>query len=280
MYRVVHFALSLAVCLSLISPSFAADTVIEEPLQTSTMNEPYICSGYPVPERTGTVAADKNLNLPIPRIEQESLLTSPMNEFGMCSGYPVPEETDMVDIANNAESAFVPLISQEPRGILSYITVYVSSPCDQYWRTAFPNNWMYMANYAVEEGDNFLADKFNIDYISVAQTYWNNTNTDSYDQYYDARDNIGKTNGANLMIAFSANRTTVGGLGAASGHCVVWYFDYAGIEYSCNTVTHESGHMYGIHTDGGCLTPCLMSGTPKSICDACYSIWYGNRYNW
>lgn len=258
----------LAMAVGMVVPAFAS------------VSEPYICTGYPVPEIAEVSAVDKNLNLPNPRIEDESKLIHSEAEPGMCSGYPVPPKTDMVDVDSVAESTFVPLISQEPRGVLSYITVYISSPCDQYWRNAFPNNWMYMANYAVEEGDNFLADKFNIDYISVAQSYWNNTNANSYDQYYDAKDNIGKTNGADLMIAFSANQTTVGGLGSSTGHCVVWYFDYAGIEYSCNTVTHESGHMYGINKDGGCSTPCLMSGTPKSICDQCYSTWYSNRYNW
>lgn len=194
-----------------------------------------------------------------------------------CAGYPVPERP-AIAVANE-DSTFLPLISAEPRGLLSYITVNVSSPCDQYWRSEFPDSWMYMANYAVEEGDDFLASKFNIDYYSVSQVTWNNTKSDSYDQYDQAKNSIGKTGGADLMIAFSANDTQVGGLGASDGYCVVWYFDYVGIDYSCNTVTHESGHMYGVYYDGGCPSPCLMSGTPKSICNRCYNIWYANRYN-
>lgn len=130
----------LAMAVGMVVPAFAS------------VSEPYICTGYPVPEIAEVSAVDKNLNLPNPRIEDESKLIHSEAEPGMCSGYPVPPKTDMVDVDSVAESTFVPLISQEPRGVLSYITVYISSPCDQYWRNAFPNNWMYMANYAVEEG--------------------------------------------------------------------------------------------------------------------------------
>ncbi len=137
-----------------------------------------------------------------------------------------------------------------------------------------------MANYCVEEADNFLASTFNIDYCSVAQEAWNNNNTDAYDQYYDVKDNIGKTNNADIMIAFSANETQFGGLGASDGYSLVWYFDYVGISYTYNSVAHESGHMDGVNFDGGCASPCLMSGTPNEICDRCYDIWNSNKYKW
>lgn len=209
---------------------------------------------------------------PVPAITMET-------EGAMCEGYPVPEVPSDKVISNN-DTTFIPLIENEQRGVLAYITVQVSSPCDQYWRQEFPSDWMYMANYVVEEGDNFIAETFNIDYVSVAQREWNNTVTDSYGQYYQVRDNIGKTNGADVMIAFSAKDTDFGGLGHSDGYCLVWYFDYAGIGYSCNTVTHESGHMYGINVDGGCSTACLMSGSANNICNSCYNIWYGNRNKW
>ena len=200
------------------------------------------------------------------------------DETVLCEGYPIPNQSSGVSEAE--ESTFLPLIPHESRGLLSYINVYVSSPCDQYWRSEFSSNWMYMANYAVEVGDNFLANKFNIDYYSVAQNYWTNSVSDSYDQYYSAKNNVGKTNGADLMIAFSAKDTQFGGLGASDGYCLAWYFDYAGIDYTCNTVTHESGHMYGVHVDGGCSAPRLMSGTPNTICSDCYRTWNANKYKW
>lgn len=169
--------------------------------------------------------------------------------------------------------------------VYSSIIVNVSSPCDEEWRAKYPNNWMWQANRAIEDADEMMRTRFNIDLRSISQKYWDSN--DSADpngsSLLDEAWNEWGLSGADLMIAFSAQRSNWGGWGYVLGSgCLI--FDQ-GYEANCSVVRHEVGHNYGCddHYDDATPYPyaCVMNDSYNqynSLCPTCNSTWSANRY--
>ncbi|WP_143298485.1 M12 family metallo-peptidase [Carboxydothermus islandicus] len=157
-----------------------------------------------------------------------------------------------------------PILGNNEAFSLFSIPVYINEPCDEEWRARYGTNWMYWANYAVEVADDYLYEQFGIDFYSVAQNVWNSNNIAPGDLLDEAKIEVGLTNGADLMVAFSG-QTYGNTLGIAyinkPGSLI---FD-TGSRWNGIIVRHETGHNYGLAqwspTDGNhhCTRPtCLM----------------------
>lgn len=171
-----------------------------------------------------------------------------------------------------------------PSARAAYIQVKVCSPCDEQWRAIYPNTWMAEANNAVEIADTMLADWFNIDFRSVAQSAWTSPDGSAGEILNSASDDVGLKNGAQIMIACSGRVTDYGGVAYMNTrYCVI--FDQ-GTEYNGYSARHEVGHLYGCPDEYDTATlqftskECLMNNSydyNDIICESCYSIWDGNK---
>lgn len=160
------------------------------------------------------------------------------------------------------------------------IKVAVTEPCDQGWRTLYPDGWMWQAHRAVVNADEILESKFGIQYYSVAQKIWNSSGTTSDQLVNEAKNEWGLTNGAKLMVAFTTkNDGGIMGQVSAIGAPYVIILDH-GYEYNRETVQHETGHCYGI-THCGTSTDCVMRaagmGYINRLCTRCESLWEKNK---
>jgi hypothetical protein len=168
----------------------------------------------------------------------------------------------------------------EEVGILSSIVVYINEPCDEEWRAKYPSNWMYWANYAIEQADNKLYEWFGIDYRSKAQVVWYSSSTTAEGLVDEAKREVG-LGGADLMIAFTGQDTGVGG--------IVWRIGYPyalvcwqGSAYDWIVARHESGHCYGLeHCSSTCImNPATAYTAPNSICSTHKNQCYNARYKY
>lgn len=160
------------------------------------------------------------------------------------------------------------------------ISVYINEPCDEEWRTYYSSDWMYYANYAVELADNMLYSWFGIDFVSVAQNVWDSDDDiDSLiDRLYEARDEIGRTNGSDIMIAYTKQSAgTAGAAFVGQGWSIV---KWQGSGTDWKVTRHETGHNYGLQHIG--CSNCLMNSsyTPDVICEYHEDQWNDNRYKY
>ncbi len=182
-------------------------------------------------------------------------------------------------------------ISEEV-GILASIPVYINEPCDEEFRARYPSSWMYWANYAIEVADDYLYQQFGIDYYSVAQNVWYSSSTTPEGLLAEANQEIGRTNGADIMVAFTGQKYgSVLGVGYINyGGSLI--FDY-GSSWNWVTVRHETGHNYGLAqwspTDGKyhctrsyCLMYPVLSGPTgnTTLCSSHVSEWSSKRYRY
>ncbi len=189
-----------------------------------------------------------SLLLPLGVMAQENIIIKKADE---CSTPEPPMMSNKMDIMTPTEMLI------EPIGVrLASITVYINEPCDEEWRNDYPSTWAYRADNAIEWADNKLYDWFGIDYISVAQNQWSSSSTTDSALLQEAIDDIGKTNGADIMVAFTGqNVSGSAGLGRiGSGFSLV---EDNGSTNNGIIARHETGHNYGLrHCDEG--TQCLM----------------------
>lgn len=173
---------------------------------------------------------------------------------------------------------------KEQVSVFASIIVNVNSPCDQRWRSKYPNSWMYEADRAVEDADEIYYKYYYIDFRSVSQQAWNSTAAvgDGNPLLYEAKNNYG-LNGADIMIAFSGAYSGYGGWGERNGsYCIV--FDY-GYQANASVTRHETGHLYGCkdHYNDIPSYPyaCFMNDLYtqyNNICRNCDAIIAQNRY--
>ena len=161
------------------------------------------------------------------------------------------------------------------------IVLYVTSPCDEEWRATYPTDWMYVANQAIEQADDFMYDRFGIDLYSNGWVQW-----DSNDSISASNDHLllaevasehSLINGCNIMIAFSGQAYTHGGWSYVNG--VNSLIMDQGLNANKCVVRHEVGHLFGC-PDHSSSTVCLMYNPYtyySSICSSCQQTWYANR---
>ncbi len=127
----------------------------------------------------------------------------------------------------------------------SSIIININSPCDEEWRTKYGSSWMFWANHAIELADEYLFEQFSIDFRSVAQNIWHSSTIIPGDLLDEAYQEIGRTNGADIMVAFTGQlyENTIG----------IAYLDYGGSlildtgkDWNGIIVRHETGHNYGL----------------------------------
>lgn len=161
---------------------------------------------------------------------------------------------------------------------LSSISVYINEPCDEEWRTYYPSDWMYYANYAVELADDKLYSWFGIDFISVAQNVWySDGNINSLvDRLAEARSEIGHTNGSDIMIAYTKQSADAYGAGVIGQGWSIVRWQGSGTDWK--VTRHETGHNYGLQHIG--CSNCLINSsyTPDVICEYHYNQWDQNKY--
>ena len=190
-------------------------------------------------------------------------------------------------LSNRNRELDVLVVPQEetPSARTAYIQVKVSSPCDATWRSTYPQTWMAEANDAVEISDAETYRWFGIDFLSVAQEVWTAPNSNDLATILNsARDDVGLTNGAQIMIAFSGKSPGAGGAAYRNTrYCVIFDQETTNNGYAAR---HEVGHLYGCpdeyDTTTGQFTdwPCLMNNCYEyndTICADCFSIWDGNK---
>lgn len=169
--------------------------------------------------------------------------------------------------------------------------VYVTSPCDDEWRSKY-SSYMYEAGRTVERADDMLYDEFGIDLYSVAQFPWTSSSTTSSGLLDEAKSNHGLTyNGsltAEMMIAFSGVTpsddpyiTGIANVGAP--YLVV--FDN-GYDINAETTQHEVGHTYSLmhceseigssYGDKDCVMTSVGFGYIDKLCTGHYTEWENN----
>jgi len=199
---------------------------------------------------------------------------------------PQPPDPDSLP---EKEMKNLPSPGNEEAFSLFAVVVYINEPCDEEWRARYGANWMYWANYAVEVADDYLYQQFGIDYYSVAQNIWYSSSTTPSALLVEADQEVGRTNGADIMVAFTGQT-----YGSTLG---VGYINYGGsliFDYRSSwngiTVRHETGHNYGLAqwppTDGSyhCTrSTCLMCPTRSgltgntTLCADHRSEWFNKR---
>ncbi len=168
--------------------------------------------------------------------------------------------------------------------VTSDIIVKVCSPCDEEWRARY-SSWMYEANMAIENADEMMRTRFGIDLRSVAQQYWDSTDTSpnqGLSLLDEAWNEWGLRNGAQIMIAYSGQMHGMGGWAYMnSRQCIV--FDQGRNANSCVT-RHEVGHLYGCpdhyNNPNENTRNCVMNDSYNmydALCSSCVSTWNGNR---
>lgn len=234
-------------------------------------------------------AADNSSICGLPLAPSNSLeaLVMPNNEDLVSEDVLATSDSDICALplapSNSLYELDVPNI-EDPAARVGYILVKVNSPCDEQWRSTYPQTWMAEANTAVEFADDFLSEKFGIDFQSVAQNAWTSPNGDQSEILNSAMNDVGLKSGAQIMIAFSARKPGVGGVARMnSRYCVI--FDQ-GTSANGRAARHEVGHLYGCPDEYDTTTmtftskECLMNNPyefPKALCDDCYTIWSGNK---
>lgn len=162
--------------------------------------------------------------------------------------------------------------------------VAVTEPCDQTWRSKYPDSWMWEAHRTVTAADDMLTSRFGIQFYSVSQKYWDN-DISSYDpdaMVRNAHAEWGLRDGAKLMIAFTnkylydAWGGKIFGLVEDIGRPYLLVSCY-GYNENRVTVRHEVGHCYGlIHCKYG--TNCVLAeaapaSTYNQLCSDHNSKW-------
>lgn len=158
------------------------------------------------------------------------------------------------------------------------IIVNITSPGDEEWRAKYPSSWMREINQTIERADDILGARYNINYVCVAQKVWdsNDSTTLLGDLLYEARDEWGLTNGADMMIAFTGQAFSYAGMSiVGQPYCIVMNQDRA----SNTAITqHETGHCYGLNH---CTNSCVMRSSPygylDSICTSHNTQWSNAR---
>jgi len=161
------------------------------------------------------------------------------------------------------------------------ISVPVTEPCDQSWRSKYPSNWMWQANRAVTRADDELTSRYGIYYYSVAQKEWTSNNTTTSALVQEAKNEFGLTNGAKLMIAFTGRTMSDGTMGEVLSiggpYAVIVDSGYAD---NSETVQHETGHCYGlrhISGDNSCVMTAAGMGHIGQICTTHNNQWNSNK---
>lgn len=173
---------------------------------------------------------------------------------------PTAEEVNVLD-------GFIP----ESDDFLTYdlVSVYtvrkvaVTEPCDQTWRTKYPDSWMWEANRVVTTADDFLTSRYGIQFYSVAQKAWSsNSTTDANSLLTEAKNEWGLSDGAKLMIAFTdrtiyKNGNPVAAVNTGVGTPYILISCY-GFTQNAFHARHEAGHSYGL---GHCSGSCFMNSS-------------------
>lgn len=151
------------------------------------------------------------------------------------------------------------------------ITVYVTSPCDQSFRSRY-NDYAYQANRVVERTDDYLSQKFGIDFQSVAQPNWTSSGSSAGDVLDSAKNSCGLTyNGnkqADIMMAFTGTKfNTTTGI-AYLGLPYACMFD-SGYDQNAKSCQHEFGHTYGLGHHTGTDSCVMKQGGPEYIDNLC-----------
>lgn len=209
-----------------------------------------------------------------------TIMVMPLSADGkekLVMGDPTPLANESI---MELDAALMPSLADitEPMGILATITVYINEPCDDEWRAKYPSDWAYWANYAVEKADDMLYTWFGIDYASVMQNVWSSSSTTASGLLDEAKNEIGLTNGADIMVAFSGVSTGYGGLGyVGAPYCVVFAQSTSS---DWKVARHETGHNYGL---SHCTSNCIMNGTATmysyadTICATHNTQWSNNK---
>lgn len=137
------------------------------------------------------------------------------------------------------------------------ISVNVQSPLESSWRKNYSNP-QYEARRVVERTDDFLSQKFGIEFNVTSQPDWTvGKATAPADILKDATIQHWKRK-EDLMIAFAGpiadkgNRTNFGV--AFNGRPLSLIFDH-GYNQNCKSTQHEIGHTYGLQH---CKNTCVM----------------------
>ena len=178
--------------------------------------------------------------------------------------------------------AFSEVAREEPVSIYrDGIVLYVTSPCDEEWRASYPTDWMYVANQAIENADDFMYDHFGIDLYSNGWVQWDSndsiTGSDINLLLAEVASEHSLINGCNIMIAFSGQEFIYAGLSYKNG--VNSLIIDQGLNANKCIVRHEVGHLFGC-SDHNSSAVCLMYNPYtyySSICTSCQQTWYANR---
>lgn len=198
------------------------------------------------------------------RLSDDKIIEDPLHDY-----VPTKEELSLLN---------KPYLSRS-----TSIYVAISSPCDQVWRGIYPDNWMWQANRAIVNADQMLNYKFGIELYSVAQKYWNSSSTTPKDLVFEAKNEWGLTDGADIMIAFTGKKygTTMGRV-SEIGQPYIIILDHQ-FEYNRETVQHEVGHSYGLKHfdyDYGCVMISTGMGHIDTLCPAHEQEWNSKRYKY
>ena len=161
------------------------------------------------------------------------------------------------------------------------IAVPVTSPCDQKWRSKYPDNWMWQANRAITRADDELTSRYGIYFYSVSQKMWDSSGTTSDSLVKEAKSEWGLKDGAKLMIAFTGRKMSDGTMGQVSeiGKPYVIIINN-GYNDNAETVQHEVGHCYGLkhrENDPNCVMTAIGMGHIGQICSTHNNTWNKNK---
>lgn len=169
--------------------------------------------------------------------------------------------------------------------------VYVQSPLEQSWKDTYPSDYFIQANDVVEAIDDYLYEKFGIDFYSLAQPSWYLSATDPESAIYHAINNVGLGD-ADMMLAFAgalydtSTKTNFGISTISNPYALVFAHGY---HQNIKTGQHEIGHTYGLeHCFSGACVMCQgpENGTGTSsnpytlfnkLCTTHYNAWYANK---
>ncbi|MDD2362468.1 MAG: hypothetical protein PHV32_05395 [Eubacteriales bacterium] len=150
--------------------------------------------------------------------------------------------------------------------------VKVTTPVDEEFRARY-SSWAWEVLRAVDDCDDWLGIKYNINYYIVSNKLWDSVDGASYGNLLnEAYQEWGLRDGAKLMIAFSGQMPGVGGVAwLDTPYCVV--FDQ-GRTANTEVVQHETGHCYGL--DDCSSSSCVMGsdyGNINRICSTHNTQW-------
>ncbi|MDE7431336.1 MAG: hypothetical protein K2N34_05415 [Lachnospiraceae bacterium] len=179
--------------------------------------------------------------------------TTDSSEFVDCTGPQITNFKSIPELPNaepNWEDSSV--ISRA-----SSIKVNIQTPLETSWRNNY-TDYYYQANRVIERIDDYLADKFGIDFYTVSQPNWSvSDKSTSSNVLNDAINNCGKGS-ADIMIAFAgaivdtSNNVRFGIARVGGPYAVVYDHGYT---QNCKSAQHETGHTYGLDH---CSNTCVM----------------------